>query len=211
MGWFSKGNSGKNIEKKPELPELPNHPNTDFTVPSPPTESSPPTLLIPNEGRIASPPQALPQKVTQDLSDVTYIPTPEIKPGMQKSKFASPDYKNAQVPEHHQPYLPPKYNEQPSSPAPIQIPTTPQINQMSPIKSYPKKDESIFIKLDKFQVTLEAFRDINQKIREIENLLISTKEIKSREEKELEDWEREIEEIKIKLDTIGKEISAPII
>ncbi len=107
------------------------------------------------------------------------------------------------------PYIPPSYN--PLSYSPPQnygITKTPGSFKSS-TKNFAKKDDSVYIRLDKFQITMETFKDIKEKIREIEELLSRTKEIKAREEKEIEEWEREIEIIKLKLDSINKEISAP--
>jgi hypothetical protein len=127
---------------------------------------------------------------------------------MQKSKFSS-DYPMPSIPEYIEP---PRIENRPmpkirddSYKTNIGV-SRPQIPL---VKTFPKKDESVFIRLDKFQVTIESFRDISGKIREIEELLARTKEIKAREEHELEEWEREIEAIKLKLDSIGKEISIP--
>jgi len=69
-----------------------------------------------------------------------------------------------------------------------------------------KKAEPVFIRLDKFQMAIETFEDIKTKITEIEDLLRKTKEIKSKEEQELEEWEREIHLIKSRIDTIDKNI-----
>ena len=208
MGWFTKKDNRTSAEKMPELPELPNSPHTDLILPlSPDSPSTPPTLSFPDENKIAPPPQILPEKATKDLSNSNYKPQiNELKPGMQKSRFGQPEFSSPSPPYPTANYTVPKFKE------PSYAPSTHPIQALAPsvmpqIKSFPKKDESVFIKLDKFQNTIEAFRDINEKIKEIEELLVKTKEIKLREEKELEDWEREIEAIKLKLETIGREIS----
>jgi len=222
MGWFTKKDTETGVEKMPELPELPDSAHTDFILP--PSQNPPPThqiLSLSKESKITQPLLMLPEKVTKDYSDVSYsLQNNEPKPGMQKSRFGQPEFSSPppappsyQVPVPTPSYTPPppappsypspKFKESSYAPTsfPKEAPATPQI------KSFPKKDESVFIKLDKFQNTMEAFRDISQKIKEIEDLLLKTKEIKSREEKELEDWEREIDAIKLKIETIGREIS----
>jgi len=210
------------------LPESP-----DLPPPSPIFPSTPSVPSFPDQNKIPPPP-GMPEKVTKDLSDANFRPQiNEPRPGMQKSRFqqseslppaAKPSYtvpkfkeSSYNLPDSNTSqalYAPPASNASQSSPyippAPY-APQHPQIQtptslQIPPIKSFPKKDDSVFIKLDKFQNTIEAFRDINQKIKEIEDLLLRTKEIKLREEKELEDWEREIEAIKLKLETISREI-----
>ncbi|MEK6936410.1 MAG: hypothetical protein AABW67_06500 [Nanoarchaeota archaeon] len=69
-----------------------------------------------------------------------------------------------------------------------------------------KQAEPIYVRLDKFEITVETFRDIKNKIIEIEDLLERTKKIKQDEEKELDSWEREIQMIKSRLDLIDKSI-----
>lgn len=69
-----------------------------------------------------------------------------------------------------------------------------------------KKSEPLFIKLDKFESTISAFNEIKLKISEIESLLRNIREIKVKEEKELNEWEKEIESIKYRLDLIDKEV-----
>jgi hypothetical protein len=210
MGWFSKKENKTNVEQMPQLPELPDSPHTNILIHegvNPPQIPSP--IRIQQEDKISLPEYEPPQRLVRKISDEDFKPQyTEPKPGMQKSKFSSdypmpsiPDYTPIQKVEN---YPEPKIKNEsykPLSESPRQ--------QISQIKTFPKKDESVFIRIDKFQVTIEAFRDISQKIREIEELLARTKEIKAREEKELEEWEREIEAIKLKLDSIGKEISIP--
>jgi hypothetical protein len=69
-----------------------------------------------------------------------------------------------------------------------------------------KKMEPVFIRLDKFQITIEAFEEIKSKIIEIEDLLKKTREVKSKEEEELAEWEREIQVIKSRIDSIDRDI-----
>ena len=73
-------------------------------------------------------------------------------------------------------------------------------------KKMTKKLEPVFIRLDKFQMTLKTFEEIKNKIEEIEYLLKKTKEIKIKEEQELAEWEREMQIIKSRIDTIDKSI-----
>jgi hypothetical protein len=73
-------------------------------------------------------------------------------------------------------------------------------------KSDTKKAEPVFIRLDKFETTIEAFEEIKGKIIEIEDLLKKIKDVKSKEEEELVNWEKEIQIIKGKVDSIDKNI-----
>ena len=65
-----------------------------------------------------------------------------------------------------------------------------------------KENEPIYIRLDKFQTTQQAFYEIKNKIDEIEKTLVKLKEIKEREDKELEEWEKETQLIKARLNAI---------
>jgi len=224
MGWFTKKQNSVGAEKMPELPQLPNSPNIDVVLQSsnePQVQNIDSNISIESisDDDIPPPLDSLPEDFDKDFTkdiqenfkEEDSLPqTSQLRPGMQKSRF-SPGMsvrptinfsapRTKEMTNDHQPYMPPK-------PVSIHSPISTQTISPPLIKSMPKRDDSVFIKLEKFQVTMEAFRDVREKIREIEDLLSKTKEIKSREEKELEDWEREIEAIKLKLETIGREIS----
>ena len=68
------------------------------------------------------------------------------------------------------------------------------------------KTEPVFVRIDKYKQSLEEFQEIKSKILEIETLLNDIKELKSREDTELQDWEQEIQEAKAKLDHIDQTI-----
>lgn len=69
-----------------------------------------------------------------------------------------------------------------------------------------KAMEPIFIRLDKFEATVQTFEEIKIKVEEIEEILKKTREIKAKEEDELGEWEREIQIIKSRLELIDKNI-----
>jgi len=73
-----------------------------------------------------------------------------------------------------------------------------------------KKAESIFIRLDKFEESLELFNTTKQKIAEIKEGLENIKILKEKEEKELDSWDREMQDIKNKIEKIDKEIFSRI-
>jgi len=94
---------------------------------------------------------------------------------------------------------------------PMKKPLTQEI-QESPIKTkrpenrpfirQEVKTEPIFVRLDKYQESLSSFQDIKRKALEIENLLKDIREIRIKEESELQGWEQEIRQTKEKLDKI---------
>jgi hypothetical protein len=78
-----------------------------------------------------------------------------------------------------------------------------EIKKESPI-SVPQMDkdnsrEPVFVRIDKFQQAKNDFEEIRKKVSEIEKVLGKIKEVKSREEKELEEWSQNVEKLKLRL------------
>jgi len=69
-----------------------------------------------------------------------------------------------------------------------------------------KDSQPVYIKLDSFKLSLESFEDIKNKVVEIEDLLSKIKETKDREERELSEWEREIQILKARIEQINRDI-----
>src|SRR3989344_5799942 len=78
-------------------------------------------------------------------------------------------------------------------------------NQMMDIDRV-RRAEPLFIRLDTFESALSSFNEIKLRTHEIETLVRNIKEVKIKEEKELNEWEREIQTIKTRLEQIDKEI-----
>tara|TARA_Y100000310_G_C20669663_1_gene809542 strand:+ start:667 stop:1218 length:552 start_codon:yes stop_codon:yes gene_type:complete len=68
------------------------------------------------------------------------------------------------------------------------------------------KTEPIFVRIDKYQRALSQFQEIKKRITQIDNLLRNIKEMRTKEEAELEQWEQEIQDAKSKLNNIDKTI-----
>ncbi len=73
-------------------------------------------------------------------------------------------------------------------------------------KSKEMKTEPVFVRIDKYQEALINFQDIKKRILETEDLLKEINEIKTKEEKELQEWEEEIKSAKEKLDKIDESL-----
>ena len=73
-----------------------------------------------------------------------------------------------------------------------------------------KKAEPVFIRIDKFEESLNIFNKTKEKISEIENMLRKIKHEKENEEKELKSWEEEIEIIKQQIERVDKNIFSKI-
>ncbi|MFH1503436.1 MAG: hypothetical protein ABIE36_02155 [Candidatus Diapherotrites archaeon] len=69
-----------------------------------------------------------------------------------------------------------------------------------------KKAEPVFIRIDKFEESLGLFENIKDQISEIEHLIKNTKEIKAKEEEELNSWEMQLQEIKKQVERVNQDI-----
>lgn len=79
-----------------------------------------------------------------------------------------------------------------------------------PSKKRYEKAEPVFIRIDKFEEGLKVFEKTKEKIMEIEKTLRDINKIKEAEEKELEDWEEEIREIKNHIEQVDQDIFSKI-
>lgn len=78
--------------------------------------------------------------------------------------------------------------------------------EIKPEKTYKKTNEPIYVRIDKYQESHANFLEIKKKILEIQNVLTDIKELKAKEESELAEWEKEIQETKDKLASIDETI-----
>ena len=73
-----------------------------------------------------------------------------------------------------------------------------------------KRDEPIFVRLDKFEESLKLFEKTREQISEIQHVLGQIKRIKEQEEHELQYWEQEIQKIKGQIERIDKDIFSKV-
>ncbi len=73
-----------------------------------------------------------------------------------------------------------------------------------------REAEPIFIRLDKFEDSLNTFQKTKDKINEIEKMLRDIKTLKDEEEKELEYWEQELKSIRSQIDRIDEDLFSKI-
>jgi len=94
----------------------------------------------------------------------------------------------------------------------MQRPLTREIgNFSSPLhKEKYSKTEPIFIRIDKFEEGLKVFEKTKEKVIEIEKTLRDINKIKEAEEKELENWEEEIRDIKTHIEKVDQDIFSKI-
>jgi chromosome condensin MukBEF ATPase and DNA-binding subunit MukB len=99
-----------------------------------------------------------------------------------------------------------------------QKPLTREINTMQTIpslnKNYPvfsrKKEEPIFIRIDKFEESLKIFEKTKERIQEMEKMLQDIRRIKEEEESELQIWEQEIQNLKNQIEKVDQDIFSKV-
>ena len=69
-----------------------------------------------------------------------------------------------------------------------------------------KESEPIFVRIDKFEDSLEMFEKIKDRIQDINNLLLEVKQIKKEEEQQLSLWEKEMQGVKDEVSKIDQEL-----
>lgn len=121
-----------------------------------------------------------------------------------------------------------KYNESDLQPImPKTMPKLPQMNtvippaeeedeeedeevevKMKPV-SFPSssnKEENVFVRLDKFHSARRSLNETKTRLEDIDSLLRKIRETKQREEQELSAWEKEVSELKAKIQSIRENI-----
>ncbi len=73
-----------------------------------------------------------------------------------------------------------------------------------------KRAEPVFIRLDKFEESLNLFQKAKKQISEIETMLNNIRRLKEQEEKELEFWEKEMQSIKTQIEKVDRDIFSKI-
>ncbi|MCW8966341.1 MAG: hypothetical protein OQK82_06620 [Candidatus Pacearchaeota archaeon] len=73
-----------------------------------------------------------------------------------------------------------------------------------------KRNEPVFVRIDKFEESIDIFEKAERKISEMEELFSDIRKIKEEEEKELESWENKIQSVKRHIEKIDQEIFSKI-
>ena len=68
----------------------------------------------------------------------------------------------------------------------------------------------MFIRVDKYEKALEVFEKSKKKVIEIEKMLKDVRALKEKEQKELEEWENEIQATKAQIERVDKELFSKI-
>jgi len=83
------------------------------------------------------------------------------------------------------------------------IPPPPR--RMNPLE-FSKKDEDVFVKIDKFHTVRKSLKDAQSQLEEISDLLKKIRETKIREEQELSAWEKNLDMIKTHVQEVTSNI-----
>jgi hypothetical protein len=73
-----------------------------------------------------------------------------------------------------------------------------------------KRNEPVFIRLDKFETSLKTFEKAKKQLTEIEKMLKNIEDIKKEEEAQLESWKSEIMKIKEQIQKVDSDIFSSI-
>lgn len=72
------------------------------------------------------------------------------------------------------------------------------------------KAEPVFIRLDKFEESLNLFSKLKEEIQDVQELLDATKKLKEQEDKELEAWQQEMQSMKKQIEKIDEDLFSKI-
>jgi hypothetical protein len=70
------------------------------------------------------------------------------------------------------------------------------------------ESKPIFVKIDKYKEILEIVEVINKKVTGVKQLLAEFEELRTKEEEELSNWEKNLEDITRKVESIKEELSS---
>lgn len=73
-----------------------------------------------------------------------------------------------------------------------------------------RETEPVFIRLDKFEESLQLFEKAKHQIWEIEKMLHNIKKIKEQEDQELETWQHEMQKVKGQIEKVDQDIFSRI-
>jgi hypothetical protein len=79
-----------------------------------------------------------------------------------------------------------------------------------PVSDYRQKEEPMFVRLDKFEDSMETFEKIKKQLVGVEGLLEDIKQTKEEEGKELESWQSKLQTMKNQIDKIDRDIFSKI-
>ncbi|MDD5700197.1 MAG: hypothetical protein PHH00_03330 [Candidatus Nanoarchaeia archaeon] len=79
-----------------------------------------------------------------------------------------------------------------------------------PLSDYRQKAEPMFVRLDKFEESLESFEKIKKQFAGVESLLEEIRRVREEEGKELGEWQSRLQTMKNQIDKIDRDIFSKI-
>lgn len=70
------------------------------------------------------------------------------------------------------------------------------------------ESKPIFVKIDKYKEIIEIVEVINKKVAGVKKLLAEFEELRTKEEEELTNWEKNLDEITHKIESMKEELSS---
>jgi len=95
----------------------------------------------------------------------------------------------------------------PSAPQNPEMIITPRTSRVSSVS---QREEPVFIRLDKFEESLDTFEKIKKQLSGADKLLNEIKDVKDREDKELAEWQSKLEAMKNQIEKIDKDIFSKV-
>jgi len=193
MGWFNKDKKNEIKNKSPSLPELPKLPEL-------------PRLKIPgadHELEDHSVPQ-LPSYPNNPLGEK--FSQNAIKDAVTGEKEDDGDFEADESFDEDEEMMPRPHERMFERSA---IPSEEYLSTPKRLTGTLRKTrhaEPVFIRMDKFEESSEVFETAKNKVMEVEEMLGDIKKIKEDEEKELQEWETEIQNIKGHLDKLDRDL-----
>jgi len=197
MGLFSKkGDKEKSYDKLPELPQLPKtlnfgqYQNTGMASERKPTFAQVPPTSLPSFPQSDNGNRWSMQAVKDAVED---HPSPSYN-----------DYEDEEETTIPQNYDPKQNNAHYLENSGDKEVGGPRTQTYSSAPQPPIRKEPLFVRIDKFETALKNFEDIKTKVKHIEELITEIRELRIKEDKEFQDWERDLQTIKSRMNDIDK-------
>lgn len=198
MGWFS---------KKDRVPELPTAPAVLPDLSSKPQEQELPDLpSFPVNPQTDTLNQEIVKSAVTDISSGENEDATGALEGLhvdeESDKFIIPKNIMSSIPE-----LPKKSGVKGMRPS-LEIPAPKKALELAPVLEdrITRQTEPIFVRIDKFQSAQKDFEIIKEKVKDIGLVLGKIKDVKSKEEQELNSWSEEIDKLKSRLAEIDSNV-----
>lgn len=197
MGWFDKKNKKRILEDSPSLPEMPK---------------------LPELPKIGEELNELPQLPSYPSSSFgKKFSQNVIKEAVSGGKMGEKEVEDKEVFKADESF--PEDEEETMQKPPIEltkelpqekVESLPNIKSHDFVKTKIRETEPVFVRMDKFEESLDIFEKAKKKISEIEKFLIEIKKMREKEETELQEWENEIGTIKKQFERIDRNLFSKI-